>query len=216
MDKFISLIERGNCTVHCISSTRLPFPSALTTLLRRNPHASKQMWHAPPSTDGKNPQHLQPLAVSPVCRLQRAREPGASPKFKSFLSAGMLHINFYTFFQKSQPKVSSKRSPPHPSSAAVSAAKEANRAASSVLLPAPLSGKLSTGRLETICELLKDGKNTIENACDVAGVGRTSLYDSASCSGGRRYCVAFAPHDGGDYSGKHRDVCGVSCTCYSL
>jgi hypothetical protein len=87
---------------------------------------------------------------------------------------------FYAF-HKSQPKVSSKRSPPHPSSAAVSAAKEANRAASSVLLPAPLSGKLSTGRLVTICELLKDGKNTIENACAVAGVGRTSLYDNGSC-----------------------------------
>ena len=97
MDKFISLIERGNCTVHCISSTRLSFPSALTTLLRRNPRALKQGWHAPPSTDGKHPQHLQQLVVSPVYRLQRAREPGASPKFKSFLSAGMLHITVLRF-----------------------------------------------------------------------------------------------------------------------
>lgn len=122
---------------------------------------------------------------------------------------------FYAF-HKSQPKVSSKCSPPHPSSAAVSAAKEANRAASSVLLPEPLSGKLSTGRLVTICELLKDGKNTIENACAVAGVGRTSLYDSGSGSSGRHDGVACAPHDGGDFSGKRVDVCGVSCTCCSM
>ena len=97
MDKFISLIERGNCTVHCISSTRLPFPSALTTLLRRNPRVSKQGWRDPPSTDGKHSQHLQQRVVSPVYRLQRAREPGAPIKFKSFLSAGMLHVNLLRF-----------------------------------------------------------------------------------------------------------------------
>ncbi len=97
MDKFISLIERGDCTVHCIRSTRLPFPSALTSPLRWNPRASKQGWHAPPSTDGKHSQHLQQRVVSPVYRLQRAREPGAPLKFKSFLSAGMLHVYLLRF-----------------------------------------------------------------------------------------------------------------------
>jgi hypothetical protein len=111
MDKFISLIERGNCTVHFIRSAQLPSPSALTTLLRRNPRVSKQGWRDQLSTDGKPhlhlqqpplhlqqpPQHLQQRAVSPFHRLQRAREPGASLKFKSFLSAGVLHINLLRF-----------------------------------------------------------------------------------------------------------------------
>jgi transposase-like protein len=77
--------------------------------------------------------------------LQRARESGASEKFKQFL-------------------------------ATVNAAKEAKKAASSVLSSAPASGKLSSGTLCTICDLLKDGLCTVESACALAGVGRTTLY----------------------------------------
>ena len=60
--------------------------------------------------------------------------------------------------------------------AVINAAKEAKKAASSVLSSAPTSGKLSTGTLRTMCDLLKDGNCTLEAACASAGVGRTTLY----------------------------------------
>jgi hypothetical protein len=101
-------------------------------------------------------------------RLQRARDPSASEKFKSFLAAGE-SFAFYCPFRLDA------------CVAAVNAAKEAKKLASSVLSSAPPSGKLSTGTLATICQLLGDGNHSIEAACAAAGVGRTSLY--ANCSG---------------------------------